>query len=772
MPLSRYVATATITLQKIEEIAIYQSEIISSNGNIFKPYDIKTNLTFNIYHEFKNVSSQFTDIEWTRFSFDVDKVIEDKSWGAQYTGKRYIEVDKSTIDKKCLIQADAYTVIKGVRTCVASARITLIDVNELYSSDTPPDNPINGSLWIDTSSTPLIIYSWNGSLKKWEAVGTTTPFVRNLILNSNFWKLNTTNFIIENDECLLDTKVNAAFEKNWLRLKNSKLPSQQNTAGISQTTSYPILKNSDYTISFLCYKENSTEYTGSNVYIKVISIDANGTPTDILTMTKTIGNSMTQLSQSFRTVSNTSNIKIIIGTEPGKMCDFYITELSLYNTNSFYPWELAPEDIQEQLSNKLDNDHIAVFNALTRNKSMEGIYTSVDENGNEHFYFNATHIKTGSLDGGLINGVGLNIRDDTTGQSIFHVYKDNAGTHIDMTANNLYIGPAREVASTMKYVDTNITSTKQYADSNIATNRAESEKILNGNISTAKSDAINSAKSYTDTQIAATVTANENYTNNQVGATSTTLISYVDTKAQTAESNAKAYTDDLIEDLTSSNNNSIFSLKKQISKAKDDAISASKKYTDDEIDDAKSDMQDYIDDISKNVNDTLNNKVNNDIFATLSKKVDDIDSRTSNQAIINTLTSSTTYTNDMNSKVNVDVYNKYVKDMDSKVSELEGAIPNIEQINSFDLLTVYTNQGITNSGNSNVDKLLVDEIIDNITFITKGSNITMNVTNLSETNYIKETDSNTYIDNNEMIKLLLYEIKNLKEEINGLKNNL
>jgi hypothetical protein len=101
MPLSRYVATATITLQKIEEIAIYQSEIISSNGNIFKPYDIKTNLTFNIYHEFKNVSSQFTDIEWTRFSFDVDKVIEDKSWGAQYTGKRYIEVDKGFDYGKC-----------------------------------------------------------------------------------------------------------------------------------------------------------------------------------------------------------------------------------------------------------------------------------------------------------------------------------------------------------------------------------------------------------------------------------------------------------------------------------------------------------------------------------------------------------------------------------------------------------------------------------------------------------------------------------------------
>ena len=64
---------------------------------------------------------------------------------------------------------------------------------------------------------------------------------------------------------------------------------------------------------------------------------------------------------------------------------------------------------------------------------MEGIYKRFDENGNEHFYFNASHIQTGSLDGGLINGIGLDIKDDITGESIFHVYKDENGTQKDRT---------------------------------------------------------------------------------------------------------------------------------------------------------------------------------------------------------------------------------------------------------------------------------------------------------------------------------------------------
>ena len=39
MPLPNNIASATITLYKINEVSIYKSELISSNGTIFHPYD-------------------------------------------------------------------------------------------------------------------------------------------------------------------------------------------------------------------------------------------------------------------------------------------------------------------------------------------------------------------------------------------------------------------------------------------------------------------------------------------------------------------------------------------------------------------------------------------------------------------------------------------------------------------------------------------------------------------------------------------------------------
>ena len=43
------ITSATITLYKINEVALYSSEIISTNGNIFHPYDMETSLTFKVY---------------------------------------------------------------------------------------------------------------------------------------------------------------------------------------------------------------------------------------------------------------------------------------------------------------------------------------------------------------------------------------------------------------------------------------------------------------------------------------------------------------------------------------------------------------------------------------------------------------------------------------------------------------------------------------------------------------------------------------------------
>ena len=70
MPLLENVASATITLYKIEEVAQYQSELYSSNGNIFHPYDLETTLNFVVYKSYEDITNQFTDIEWKRYSYE------------------------------------------------------------------------------------------------------------------------------------------------------------------------------------------------------------------------------------------------------------------------------------------------------------------------------------------------------------------------------------------------------------------------------------------------------------------------------------------------------------------------------------------------------------------------------------------------------------------------------------------------------------------------------------------------------------------------------
>ena len=49
MPAFNNVTTATITLYKIEEVSLYQAELVSTNGTIFHPYDINTDLIFRVY---------------------------------------------------------------------------------------------------------------------------------------------------------------------------------------------------------------------------------------------------------------------------------------------------------------------------------------------------------------------------------------------------------------------------------------------------------------------------------------------------------------------------------------------------------------------------------------------------------------------------------------------------------------------------------------------------------------------------------------------------
>ena len=685
MPLLDNVASATITLYKIEEVVQYQSELYSSNGNIFHPYDLETTLNFIVYKSYEDITKQFTDIEWKRYSYETENFIEDETWGEKYKNLSSIRLHKDDIKGKCLVQVDAYTMINNIRTCVASSRITLIDVNELYSNDIPPVDPIDGMLWVDTSGSKPIIYSWNDVNKKWVLVGKSTPFVRNLIRNSNFWKLNHDYFFEENSDHLLNLIVEEAFDKKWLRLKSFKpTVSERSTAGIIYKTTYPIEVESDYTLSFLVFRKNDIEYTGQDIYVKVFSENNLGDSTELLTEQRSISDTeMTQLSFSFKSLVDTTSIKAIIGVEPMKMSDFYITELSIYNTNSYYPWELAPEDVTEQLDSKLDNDHDSVFNALTRNGIMEGIYKLTDENGNEHFYFNATHIKSGSIDGGLINGIGLNIKDEETGQSVFHVYKDDKGTHIDMIANNLYIGT--KPASTIDYVDNSIQTseetTKVYIDTSVSTSESDTKAYVDDTVSAVETN----TKAYVDETVLASDSNAKAYVDSAVSISEVNTKAYIDSTISTVESNAKNYVDSSVSASETSTKSYVTTALENLKVESDASLDGSLSSFDAEI-------KAYISDIESSTKTSCNEYTNNTIStytAPIESDINDIKTKISDSEIVRTVRSSIDYINDLDGKVNKSDFEAYkietnfsVSNTNSSITALTNRIVELENKNS------------------------------------------------------------------------------------------
>ena len=84
---------------------------------------------------------------------------------------------------------------------------------------------------------------------------------------------------------------------------------------------------------------------------------------------------------------DTEKIIIQVLTKNKSRCISYVTELSLYNSSVYYPWELCPEDVDKQMNTKLDNNRTSVFNTLTNNGSFQAIYESENQ-----YYIRAAYI--------------------------------------------------------------------------------------------------------------------------------------------------------------------------------------------------------------------------------------------------------------------------------------------------------------------------------------------------------------------------------------------
>ena len=85
--------------------------------------------------------------------------------------------------------------------------------------------------------------------------------------------------------------------------------------------------------------------------------------------------------------------------------------------------------------------------------------------------------------------------------------------------------------------------------------------------------------------------------------------------------------------------------------------------------------------------------------------------------------------------------------------------------------TTYSSAGVV-ANDIEVRAVNNNDILDNINFISPlngEEELIIDVTNIKNTNYVDSYENNVYLNNNEIIKLLLKEVKQLKEELNKFK---
>ena len=46
---------------------------------------------------------------------------------------------------------------------IAVGQFTIYDFHDVYSATTPPTNPQKNQVWLDTSATPPVMKTWNGT---------------------------------------------------------------------------------------------------------------------------------------------------------------------------------------------------------------------------------------------------------------------------------------------------------------------------------------------------------------------------------------------------------------------------------------------------------------------------------------------------------------------------------------------------------------------------------------------------------------------------------
>ena len=378
---------ASISIQIIDDTALYKGQLFSSNGNIFSQRDKSTDLYVRVYKGLEDITTKFTDIVWKRFSTDTEG---DKTWGDKHAGKTDIVVTKDDINDKANIQVEVYSLIDNERTMVAADFMSFIDVNDMQGSPTPPDSPKDGDMWLDTSVTPPRLMVWDSNLGMWVEVMVAGKDRRNLIRHSNFFKKNFDNWTAVNSPILEIESKNA---KRWARIKSDK--SNTDYCGISQTVSAS--SKEQYSFQMLSEVYIQSAHPNGDATVAFYSINKMRAKTLIKEETYDVLTTAKVFTSTFATLADTHKIEVVISGKKTAPFDFLVTNIKLEKYPTPTEWELAIEDIQDALDSKVGASAEEVFDSLTDGGKMQGIYVDTDELGNKNYYVSGRYLDAKNL---------------------------------------------------------------------------------------------------------------------------------------------------------------------------------------------------------------------------------------------------------------------------------------------------------------------------------------------------------------------------------------
>ena len=180
--------------------------------------------------------------------------------------------------------------------------------------------------------------------------------------------------------------------------------------GISQTVIGET--RSHYSFQMICGIYIQSTALNRGVVVRAYSINSNNEKILISENEFDIDFEIKNYNFSFTSLNDTKEIEINICSKLDASFDFIFTNTKLEKHPIPTEWELAIEDIQDALDNKVGNTHEEIFNSLTDDGKMQGIYVDIDEHGRKNFYFNATYIKSGKLLGDYIDAKNLKVVKD------------------------------------------------------------------------------------------------------------------------------------------------------------------------------------------------------------------------------------------------------------------------------------------------------------------------------------------------------------------------